>query len=195
MVCQGNSLPSYVKTSTLRGLGLQRREDSERVAPSFVGFGRLIENEFLLGGKQGHGRRYTFYMVFRLCQGLFWMLFCFAACRCRFRQSRLAREGARTLCICDDTAVMSELTEILETSQRAPQFFLGKIDGDKPSLVTASKSLVIMQDERVFVSLTYEPIEPMKMMDLVRAHEAGAMVLFAGTTRNNFAGNSNQYWR
>jgi molybdopterin synthase catalytic subunit len=46
-----------------------------------------------------------------------------------------------------------------------------------------------MQDDKVFVSLTHEPLESMKVMDLVRSHEAGAIVLFAGTTRNNFAGN------
>jgi hypothetical protein len=49
--------------------------------------------------------------------------------------------------------------------------------------------LIVMQDDKVFVSLTHEPLEPIKMMDLVRSHEAGAIVLFAGTTRNNFAGN------
>ena len=47
-----------------------------------------------------------------------------------------------------------------------------------------------MQDDKVFVSLTHEPLEAMKVMDLVRSHEAGAIVLFAGTTRNNFAGNN-----
>jgi len=47
-----------------------------------------------------------------------------------------------------------------------------------------------MQGDNVFVSLTHDPLEPMKMMDLVRSHEAGAIVLFAGTTRNNFAGTS-----
>jgi molybdopterin synthase catalytic subunit len=40
----------------------------------------------------------------------------------------------------------------------------------------------------VFVSLTHEPLNPAQIMDLVRSPEAGAIVLFAGTTRNNFDG-------
>ena len=40
----------------------------------------------------------------------------------------------------------------------------------------------------VYVSLTYEPLNPAKVMDQVRSPEAGAIVLFAGTTRNNFEG-------
>ena len=55
--------------------------------------------------------------------------------------------------------------------------------------VTQSYLLIVMQDDKVFVSLTHEPLEPTKVMDLVRSHEAGAIVLFAGTTRDNFAGN------
>jgi hypothetical protein len=43
-------------------------------------------------------------------------------------------------------------------------------------------------DDGVYVSLTHEPLNPMKIMDLVRSPEAGAIVLFAGTTRNNFDG-------
>ena len=40
----------------------------------------------------------------------------------------------------------------------------------------------------VYVSLTHEPLNPMEIMDSVRSPEAGAIVLFAGTTRNNFDG-------
>jgi len=43
-------------------------------------------------------------------------------------------------------------------------------------------------EDGVFVSLTHEPLNAMKIMDLVRSSEAGAIVLFAGTTRNNFDG-------
>jgi molybdopterin synthase catalytic subunit len=46
-----------------------------------------------------------------------------------------------------------------------------------------------MDDDRVFVSLTHDPLNPSHVMDLVRSPEAGAIVLFAGTTRNNFKGN------
>jgi molybdopterin synthase catalytic subunit len=41
------------------------------------------------------------------------------------------------------------------------------------------------------VSLTNEAIKPMDLMDLVRSPEAGAIILFAGTTRNNFEGPTN----
>jgi molybdopterin synthase catalytic subunit len=40
----------------------------------------------------------------------------------------------------------------------------------------------------IYVSLTHEPLNPMEIMDLVRSPEAGAIVFFAGTTRNNFDG-------
>jgi len=46
----------------------------------------------------------------------------------------------------------------------------------------------IMTEDNVYVSLTNESIQPMKLMDMVRSPEAGAIVLFAGTTRNNFDG-------
>jgi len=45
-----------------------------------------------------------------------------------------------------------------------------------------------MTDDKVWVSLTNEPINSKELMDLVRSPEAGAIVLFAGTTRNNFQG-------
>ena len=40
----------------------------------------------------------------------------------------------------------------------------------------------------MYASLSHEQLNPMKLMDLVRSPEAGAIVLFAGTTRNNFEG-------
>jgi molybdopterin synthase catalytic subunit len=46
-----------------------------------------------------------------------------------------------------------------------------------------------MEEDRVFVLLTHDPLNPSHAMDLVRSPEAGAIVLFAGTTRNNFQGN------
>lgn len=45
-----------------------------------------------------------------------------------------------------------------------------------------------MTEDNVYVSLTNESIQPIKLMDMVRSPEAGAIVLFAGTTRNNFEG-------
>ena len=45
-------------------------------------------------------------------------------------------------------------------------------------------------NDGVYVSLTHDPLDPTTIMDLVRSPEAGAIVLFAGTTRNNFAGTS-----
>ena len=83
----------------------------------------------------------------------------------------------------NSTAVMSEVTEILGNFRK-----LGSTIRRQIAPVTTVK-LIVMQDDKVFVSLTHEPLEPIKMMDLVRSHEAGAIVLFAGTTRNNFAGN------
>ncbi|KAK2600816.1 hypothetical protein N8I77_010323 [Diaporthe amygdali] len=38
----------------------------------------------------------------------------------------------------------------------------------------------------IYVALTHEPLDAKSMMDKVRSPEAGAIVLFAGTTRNNF---------
>jgi len=45
-----------------------------------------------------------------------------------------------------------------------------------------------MSKENVHVSLSEKPLNASEMMDLVRSPEAGAIVLFAGTTRNNFKG-------
>jgi hypothetical protein len=72
MVFQENSPLMYAEKSTLRGLGLRRREDSGRVVGLFVVVvGRWVGYGFCWGGIGGHGRRYTFYMVFRLYRGLF----------------------------------------------------------------------------------------------------------------------------
>src|SRR5271156_3046270 len=47
-----------------------------------------------------------------------------------------------------------------------------------------------MSEDNVHVSLTEKPLNASEMMNLVRSPEAGAIVLFAGTTRNNFKGRS-----
>ncbi|KAK4192512.1 Molybdopterin biosynthesis MoaE [Podospora australis] len=40
----------------------------------------------------------------------------------------------------------------------------------------------------IYVALTHDLLNAQEIMDKVRSPEAGAIVLFAGTTRNNFAG-------
>ena len=42
-------------------------------------------------------------------------------------------------------------------------------------------------DDGIFVALTQEPLDAKVVMDKVRSPKAGAIVLFAGTTRDNFA--------
>ncbi|KJZ74812.1 Molybdopterin synthase catalytic subunit [Hirsutella minnesotensis 3608] len=42
--------------------------------------------------------------------------------------------------------------------------------------------------EGCHVALTEDPLDVAKVMDLVRSPQAGAIVVFAGTTRDNFAG-------
>src|SRR5579859_4379055 len=43
-------------------------------------------------------------------------------------------------------------------------------------------------EDGVYVSLTNGPLNPSHIIDMVRSPSAGAIVLFAGTTRDNFAG-------
>jgi hypothetical protein len=50
------------------------------------------------------------------------------------------------------------------------------------------RQLTNSMEDGVYVSLSHDPLNPTKIMDLVRSPEAGAIVLFSGTTRNNFAG-------
>lgn len=40
----------------------------------------------------------------------------------------------------------------------------------------------------IYVGLTHDPLDPKPIMDKVRSPQAGATVLFAGTTRDNFGG-------
>ncbi|POS79997.1 molybdopterin-converting factor subunit 2 [Diaporthe helianthi] len=40
----------------------------------------------------------------------------------------------------------------------------------------------------IYVGLTHEPLDPKPIMDKVRSAQAGATVLFAGTTRDSFGG-------
>jgi len=65
------------------------------------------------------------------------------------------------------------------------------IDGPgcaKGSIPLANRRPSSMEDDRIFVSLTENTLNPSQVMDLIRSPEAGAIVLFAGTTRNNFKG-------
>jgi len=57
-----------------------------------------------------------------------------------------------------------------------------------PSIPLAKRRPSSMEDDRIFVSLTENVLNSSQVMDLVRSPEAGAIVLFAGTTRNNFKG-------
>ncbi|KAI0965005.1 Molybdopterin biosynthesis MoaE [Xylaria arbuscula] len=45
-----------------------------------------------------------------------------------------------------------------------------------------------MSQEGCYVALTYDHLQIHDVMDRVRSPQAGAIVLFAGTTRDNFAG-------
>ncbi|CZR58453.1 related to molybdopterin synthase large subunit [Phialocephala subalpina] len=45
-----------------------------------------------------------------------------------------------------------------------------------------------LQEEDCYVALTHDNLDAKSMMDRVRSPKAGAIVLFAGTTRDNFAG-------
>ncbi|KAL1583381.1 Molybdopterin synthase catalytic subunit [Cladosporium halotolerans] len=45
-----------------------------------------------------------------------------------------------------------------------------------------------LSEEDVYVSLTYDELDAKAMMDRVKSPKAGAVVLFAGCTRDSFAG-------
>ncbi|KUJ07262.1 Molybdopterin biosynthesis MoaE [Mollisia scopiformis] len=45
-----------------------------------------------------------------------------------------------------------------------------------------------LQENNCYVALTHDYLDAKSMMDRVRSPKAGAIVLFAGTTRDNFAG-------
>ncbi|KAK5633909.1 hypothetical protein RRF57_009623 [Xylaria bambusicola] len=49
-------------------------------------------------------------------------------------------------------------------------------------------TLTEISEEGCFVALTYEHLRVQDIMDRVRSPQAGAIVLFAGTTRDSFAG-------
>lgn len=80
--------------------------------------------------------------------------------------SRLGTGGFQTCCAC------GPVREIAKS--------------EDPKIAVTNETM----DDRVFVSLTNDPLDPTNIMDLVRSPEAGAIVLFAGTTRDNFAGMS-----
>lgn len=43
-----------------------------------------------------------------------------------------------------------------------------------------------LQEPGLYVALTHDPLDPAALMDRVRSPQAGAIVLFAGTTRDSF---------
>ncbi|KAK7750042.1 hypothetical protein SLS62_008035 [Diatrype stigma] len=45
-----------------------------------------------------------------------------------------------------------------------------------------------LQEDGTYVALTHDHLNAQSIMDRVRSPQAGAIVLFAGTTRDNFAG-------
>ncbi|KAL8636598.1 MAG: hypothetical protein Q9228_006024 [Teloschistes exilis] len=45
-----------------------------------------------------------------------------------------------------------------------------------------------IEDERILVSLTHSPLDVSEVVSSVKSPKAGAVVLFAGTTRDNFEG-------
>lgn len=51
-----------------------------------------------------------------------------------------------------------------------------------------AEQLTELREEGCFVALTDDVLQPLAIMDLVRSPQAGAIVLFSGTTRDNFGG-------
>lgn len=49
-------------------------------------------------------------------------------------------------------------------------------------------STTSLESPGIYVALTHEPLDAKPIMDKVRSPQAGATVLFAGTTRDNFGG-------
>lgn len=49
-------------------------------------------------------------------------------------------------------------------------------------------STTSLESPGIYVALTYDPLDAKPIMDKVRSPQAGATVLFAGTTRDNFGG-------
>ena len=45
-----------------------------------------------------------------------------------------------------------------------------------------------VKEDGVYVSLTNDPLNITQLIDRVRSPDAGAITLFAGTTRNTFSG-------
>ncbi|RFU33689.1 hypothetical protein B7463_g2667, partial [Scytalidium lignicola] len=46
----------------------------------------------------------------------------------------------------------------------------------------------VLQEDNCYVALTHDHLDVKYTMDLVRSPKAGAIVIFAGTTRDNFSG-------
>ncbi|KAL2122236.1 hypothetical protein VTJ04DRAFT_2691 [Mycothermus thermophilus] len=56
------------------------------------------------------------------------------------------------------------------------------------SASTDSKELESLSEDNCWVALTSSPLHIQSVIDRVRSQQAGAIVLFAGTTRDNFEG-------
>lgn len=54
--------------------------------------------------------------------------------------------------------------------------------------MAADTSTASLESPGIYVALTHEPLDAKPIMDKVRSPQAGATVLFAGTTRDNFGG-------
>lgn len=53
--------------------------------------------------------------------------------------------------------------------------------------MATNPSTAARQEPGLYIALTHDPLDPTRLIDRVRSPEAGAIVLFAGTTRNSFA--------
>ncbi|KAK3397880.1 Molybdopterin biosynthesis MoaE [Sordaria brevicollis] len=56
----------------------------------------------------------------------------------------------------------------------------------QPAPSSASTQPTEISENNIYVSLTHSPLDYTSTIDRVRSPEAGAIVIFAGTTRNNF---------
>jgi hypothetical protein len=56
-----------------------------------------------------------------------------------------------------------------------------EINGPKPEPAFEGEQSLTAQDGRIYVSLTYDPLDATQAMARVKSPKAGAVVLFAGT--------------
>ncbi|KAM7209669.1 molybdopterin synthase [Naviculisporaceae sp. PSN 640] len=57
---------------------------------------------------------------------------------------------------------------------------------NEPEAQQPPSTTEFLQEDNCYVALTHDHLDVSSIMDRVRSPEAGAIVLFAGTTRNNF---------